>query len=212
MSTTGNSTTPSSAPIARGPLIDWAIRRHGRIETHDGWQIAVRLPHEPVAGENALVDLSHRGTYEINGPGTGAALQALCGRDVPVRAIHQEAGWEAYRLTAQRAIVFGRSPGAGALDVTGGWATLALLGPNVCEILEKVTAVDVRDQTLPVRSCCQGPIFGVNTLFGHFSQHYELHVCSDSAEFFQEVLLDAGAEYRLQPAGFHYFQAARSDG
>ena len=88
--------------------------------------------------------------------------------------------------------------------MTGGWASLALVGPNARDILQKITAVDVRDVTFPILGCCQGPIFGVNTLFGHFEKHYELHVCSDSIEFLQEVLLDGGGEFGLQMAGSQF--------
>lgn len=166
------------------------------------------MPREPAVGGNALVDLSHRSTFEINGPATASAIQTLCGSDLAVRKIYRESGWEAYRLSPTRSIVFGKNPWGEALDVTGGWGSLALVGPNARDILQKVTAVDMRDVTLPTLSCCQGPIFGVNTLFGHLQKHFELHVCSDSVEFLQEVLLDAGAEFGLQPAGLQFFQDA----
>src|SRR6185369_2399658 len=106
------------------------------------------------------------------------------------------------RLTPTRAIVFGSAAmGQNSLDVTGAWSTLSLRGPDAERILSKVTAVDLRERTLPPLSCCQGPIFGVNTLFGRFEDRFDLHVASDSAEFFWEVLLDAGAEFGLRPAG-----------
>src|SRR5262249_47752962 len=116
------------------------------------------------------------------------------------------AGWQAYRLTERRAIIFGKMPNAtdGALDVTGGWVTLALIGRDAEQILNKVTAVDVRERTLPVHACCQGPIFAVNTLFGRFADRFELHICGDSAEFLWEVLLDAGGEFGLRPAGVDF--------
>ena len=41
-------------------------------------------------------------------------------------------------------------------------------------ILNKVTAVDLRERTLPLNACCQGPIFGVNTLFGRFADRQGL--------------------------------------
>ena len=198
----------ATTPIARSSLLDAQIRAGARIELQDGWQVAVRLPREPALGGNALVDLTHRSTFEINGPSTVSAVQTLCGAEVALRRIHRATGWEAYRLTPTRSIVFGRNPEGEALDVTGGWGTLALIGPNARDIIQKITAVDVRDVTLPVLSCCQGPVFGVNTLFGRFERHYELHVCSDSVEFLQEVVLDAGAEFNLQPAGLQFFKDA----
>lgn len=168
----------------------------------DGWEIAVRYPIEPSYSANRIVDRSHRPTYEISGPATAGWLTTLCGADVPLRQICVAADWEAYRLTPTRAIVFGPvAPHAELLDVTGGWASLAISGPDAEHLLNKVTAVDLRERTTPLESCCQGPIFGVNTLFGRFDNRFELHVCGDSAEFLWEVLLDAGREFGLAPAG-----------
>lgn len=191
-----------NAPIARGPLLDLHRRSGAIVETLDGWQVAVRYPQQPDRTRNAMVELSHVPTSEINGPETGAVLTSLCGVDVPLRKIQSADGRRVYRLTPTRAVVFGNVPSnTGAIDVTGGWASLALIGPDAERILNKVTAVDLRERTLPVQACCQGPIFGVNTLFGRFADRFELHVCSDSAEFFWDVLMDAGAEFGLRPAG-----------
>jgi sarcosine oxidase gamma subunit len=166
----------------------------------------VRYPDVPRAGANALVDFAHRPTWEINGPRVAEQLTKLCGHDVGVRSVHAGDGWQAYRLTARRAILFGTPAGevGGALDVTGGWVSLALIGPDAEPILNKITAVDLRTRTLPIHACCQGPIFGVNTLFGRFADRIELHVCGDSAEFLWEVLLDAGTEFGLKPGGIDF--------
>ena len=199
-----------SSSIARGPLIDLHRRSGVTVELKDGWQVAVRYPQQAERSGNVLVDLSHWPTFEINGPETGAALISLCGADVPLRKIHGEGVQHVYRLTPSRAIVFGGEAGSlansatGALDVTGGWSSLALIGPDAERILNKVTAVDLRERTLPVQSCCQGPIFGVNTLFGRLAGRFDLHVCSDSSEFFWDVLMDAGAEFGLRPAGVEH--------
>ncbi len=192
----------SVTPISRGPLTERHRQSGATLELIEGWQVAVRYPHPPDRTSNALVDLSHVPTFEINGPETSAALISMCGGDVSLRKIHSSDGRHVYRLTPVRAIVFGKlSPGNGTIDVTGGWTSIALAGPDAERILNKVTAVDLRERTLPVQACCQGPIFGVNTLFGRFADRFELHVCSDSAEFFWEVLLDAGQEFGLRPAG-----------
>ena len=191
-----------TTPIARGPLLDLHRRSGATIELRDGWQVAVHYPQDADQACNLLADFSHCNTFEINGLKTGAALVSLCGADVPLRKIHSASDRNVYRLTPNRAIVFGELPErATALDVTGGWSSLILFGPDTERILNKVTAVDLRERTLPVQACCQGPIFGVNTLFGRFADRFELHVCSDSAEFFWDVLMDAGAEFGLRPAG-----------
>jgi heterotetrameric sarcosine oxidase gamma subunit len=182
-------------------------RRQGaHVEQRDGWLVAAKYPDEPGNIGNALVDFAHRPTIEINGPDVGARLTELCDYDIGVRQVCSADEWHAYRLTAARAIVFGKLPRPipETLDVTGGWVSLVLLGPDTERLLNKVTAVDLREWTLPVGGCCQGPIFGVNTLFGRFARRFELHVCYDSAEFLWEVLLDAGEEFHLKPAGIDY--------
>jgi sarcosine oxidase gamma subunit len=186
-------------PIARSPLAERHARDGATLAIADGWQVATHYPAG--AAKNSLVDRSYLATYEINGPGTGSELAKLCGADVPLRSIHSDAGRDVYRLTPTRSIIVGGSPLGTGLDVTGGWATLSLIGKDAERILNKVTAVDLRERTLPVGGCCQGPIFGVNTLFGRFADRFDLHICTDSAEFFWEVLLDAGAEFGLRPAG-----------
>jgi sarcosine oxidase gamma subunit len=182
-------------------------RRQGaRIETRDGWLVAVKYADELSSSDNALVDVAHRSVWEIAGPDVGQQLAELCGNDVALRRIHSGDGWQAYRLTPGRAIVFGNfpNPPASALDVTGGWVSLALIGCDAERLLNKVTAVDLRERTIPEDGCCQGPIFGVNTLFGRFADRFELHVCGDSAEFLWDVLMDAGEEFELRPAGADY--------
>ncbi len=192
----------STVPVARGPLFDLHRRSGATVGLIDGWQVAVRYSQQADRTGNALVDLSHVPTFEINGPDTGAVLSSTCGADVPLRKIHSADSRHVYRLTPCRAIVFGNVPShMNAIDVTGGWSSLALIGPDAERILNKVTAVDLRERTLPVQACCQGPIFGVNTLFGRFADRFELHVCSDSAEFLWDVLMDAGAEFGLRPCG-----------
>ena len=200
-------------PIARGPLVEVHRKAGAGMEIFDGWEVAMRYVDEPLAGENALIDLSNRSVFEIAGPGTHTALRSLCGQDVPNRVIHQSAGMDqisgifdnpgisAYRLTDTRAIVISSDPIPEAIDVSGGWASVALFGPVVPTILTKVAALDLRQVTFPVGHCCQGAVFGVSTLFGRFTHHFELHVCPDSLQFLWEVLLDAGSENQLKPAG-----------
>jgi heterotetrameric sarcosine oxidase gamma subunit len=184
-------------PIARGPLIERQHRDGALIDVLDGWEVVTRSP--PPANSNAIVDRSHRATFEINGPQTGKRLSSLCGRELPVRSVHVAPEWDAYRLTLDRALLVGKAPaGHEGIDVTGGWASLALSGPDAERILSKVTAVDLRLRTLPEKSCCQGPIFGMNVLMARFDNRFELHVNSDSAEFLYDVLADAGAEFQLR--------------
>src|SRR5579859_4648027 len=116
--------------IAQSPLTAMHRRLGAHIEMRDGWLVAVKYADEPGSGHNALVDLAHRPTWELAGPEVGQRLTELCNADVPLRRIHSGDGWQAYRLTPGRSILFGKIPNVptGALDVTGGWVSLVLFG------------------------------------------------------------------------------------
>jgi len=213
----------ASGFTARGPLVDWHRRAGATVDRLGCWEVALSYPVEPLhEGGNALVDITGRTVHELGGRNLSAELASLTGGEHPIRAIRAEAesGAAIYRLTDVRAIRFRgqnltterpeTATTDSAIDVTGGWASLGLAGPHAREILQKVTALDLRDQTLPVGTCCQGPIFGVNTLFGRFATHYELHACPDMTEFLWEVLLDAGAEFGLRPAGLGWWRGIAS--
>ncbi len=187
--------------LATGPLIPFHRRAGASIDMVSGWETAMKYPSEPASTGNALLDLTGRTVSEISGPGTAARLQLLCGGDVPIRAIHSIQGRDVYRLTDVRAIVMGGEPIEGAVNVTGGWASLGLYGSQGLSILQKITAIDLRDRSLGIGQCAQGPVFGVNVLFGRFANHYQLHACPDTTQFLWEVLLDAGEEFGLKPAG-----------
>ncbi len=174
-------------PIATGPLIPLHRRDGATIEIVSGWETAVNYPSEPARTGNALVDLTGRMVNEINGPETEADLSTLCGCDVPIRALKSNSSRDVYRLTSVRAILLGDAVIDGAINVTGGWASIGLYGPQSLAILQKITAIDLRACSLGVGQCAQGPVFGVNVLFGRFADHYELHACPDMTQFLWEV-------------------------
>ncbi|MGE0608801.1 MAG: hypothetical protein AB7O62_17030 [Pirellulales bacterium] len=191
-----------TAPVALSPLTEVHWKAGATLEVVDGWCVATRYAPSPGTGRNTVVDTSCRAKQELVGRDCPARLQAALGTDVPVRTIREHAGAEVYRLTSQRAVIFGPLPAiAGSLPASGAWASVSLIGPDGEGILNKITAVDLRPQTLPLDGCCQGPIFGVNTLFGRRAGRFDLHVPADAAEFFWEVLLDAGREFGLKAAG-----------
>lgn len=196
-----------TTPLASGPLIPLHRRAKATIDVIGGWEIAAHYPTEPPRTANALVDLTGRTVSEINGPDTESILNTLTADRLPIRGLKIVAGQDIYRLTNARAIVFGEHPVEHAINVTGGWASIGLYGSDSLAILQKITAIDLRDKSLGVGQCAQGPVFGVNVLFGHFADHWELHACPDMTQFLWEVLLDAGAEFNLKPAGKRWIGA-----
>lgn len=191
----------TTTPIARTPLNHIHRQAGATLEIVDSWEVATRYPSAAKEGANTVVDISHLGTHEIGSRRTDEILRSHFQAEIAILDIAPQEACDVYRLTDSRAILFGAVDIPEAIDVTGGWASLALYGPQVREILSKITALDLRDKSLGEHHCCQGPIFGVNTLFGHYPNRYELHVCPDMLEFLYQVLLDAGREFDLQPAG-----------
>ncbi|MBO09158.1 MAG: hypothetical protein CMJ68_00155 [Planctomycetaceae bacterium] len=202
-----------SSPLARGPLVAWHRRAGGVLEQVGGWEICVSHPVGPEpepepdgSGDNLLLDWSHRSVTELNGPRTGELVRGLVGTDVAVRRTAAGRAGMVSRLTPTRAIVFG-DPGAevladaAAVDVTGGWATIVLAGPDAVNILSLLTSADLRTRSMPVAACRQGPIAGINTLLCHFAGHWELHACPDSVLSLWEALLDEGQAFGLRVAG-----------
>jgi len=200
--------TPSP-PLARGPLVAWHRRAGGRVETVGGWEICTSHPETAnvdLASDNLLLDWSHRSVFELNGPRTGELVRGLVGTDVAVGRMAAGQAGIVCRLTPGRAIVMGDVGPAvlgdsAAIDVTGGWATIVLSGPDAINILSLLSSADLRTRAMPVAACRQGPITGINTLLCHFAGHWELHACPDSVVSLWEALLDEGRAYRLRVVG-----------
>jgi sarcosine oxidase gamma subunit len=203
----------SEEPIARGPLVERHRSAGATLTLAEGREGALRYAHEPPAVGNVLVDLSPREAWDLGGPNAGDVVLQVCGQDVPPRRVLTIGRATVYRLTQDRALLFdaARVPDE-AVAVTGGWASLVLAGPRRMEILGKITAVDLRPRTFPVGACCLGPVFGVVTLFGQLPDRVELNVPADAAEFFWDVLLDAGTEFDLRPAGVEFLHRSAGGG
>ncbi|MEX0727547.1 MAG: sarcosine oxidase subunit gamma family protein, partial [Planctomycetaceae bacterium] len=198
--------TTSITPIARTPLVNLHRRAGAKLAVANGWELATAYPQDEQSAQNRIADITGRVVTEFTGNKIAQTLASLCGRDMAIREIVETDGHTIYRLTDSRGLAFGKTVLSSGVDVTGGWTSLAVWGSDVLTLLNKVTAVDLRERTMPVGWCCQGPVFGVNTLFSRFANRIELHVCPDMLEFLWEVLLDAGAEFKLQPTGLDAYQ------
>jgi heterotetrameric sarcosine oxidase gamma subunit len=167
---------PSPKAVARSPMEREALRAGARVETRDGWNVAVsfdepeaerRACHETVA----FADLSWLTKIELQaGAADLAAIVASCtggGRLELGRAIRVGGAWWC-PYTAERALVLcepraaaelrdriheaaGAAGGlASAVDVTTAHAALAILGPLSRELFARFTAIDLRPQLTPV--------------------------------------------------------------
>ncbi|MEW6266055.1 MAG: hypothetical protein AB1641_23525 [Thermodesulfobacteriota bacterium] len=133
-----------------------------QVEQRGGWPVIL----EYAAGSDypALVDLSHHGRWDLQ----NSRLDELrpAGLDVPARPgeVTLAQGLALSRLNRVQAVLWhlwGPEPSfdlPGLTEITDGQALLALIGPGVGELLEKVTDLDLARP--PVKRPCllQGPI------------------------------------------------------
>jgi heterotetrameric sarcosine oxidase gamma subunit len=139
--------------LARSPMQRQAAAAGARFEARDGWRVAVSYAREDAAA-GGWADVSHLVKVELQ----GAPAVALERR----RATRLGGAWWC-PLTPERTLVIGGRPGAGAgaasaVDVTTCYGALALCGPGAREILSRLTAIDVREASLPVGGLRPGSV------------------------------------------------------
>lgn len=99
------------------------------------------------------------------------------------------------------------------VDVTSGFATLSLMGPQSRAILERLTGDDVSNAALPFAHARQirlagAPVLAIRiTYVGELG--YELHIPTEFAATVYDALIDAGAPLGLQDAGYRAIESLR---
>jgi 4-methylaminobutanoate oxidase (formaldehyde-forming) len=98
-------------------------------------------------------------------------------------------------------------------DVTAAWAVLGIMGPDSRALLEKITSADLSNEAFPFGTaqpveigCAVGRAFRVSYV-GELG--WELYVPSDQARHAYAVILEAGADRGLVPAGMHALDSCR---
>ena len=98
-------------------------------------------------------------------------------------------------------------------DVTAAWAVLGVMGPDSRALLEKITSADLSNEAFPFGTaqpveigCAVGRAFRVSYV-GELG--WELYVPSDQARHAYAVILEAGADRGLVPAGMHALDSCR---
>jgi 4-methylaminobutanoate oxidase (formaldehyde-forming) len=165
------------------------------VEPHDiysmgrqNWFGPVGDEHQHVRSHAGLFDQSSFAKYELSGPGSAEALEAICanrvarevGRLTYTQLLNSRGGIEADLTVARMAdnlfyIVTGTgfrthdfgwiadhlpTMGVNFRDVTENWGTLSLMGPKARDILAIVTTADVTNAALPFGSAREITIAG----------------------------------------------------
>jgi glycine cleavage system aminomethyltransferase T len=139
--------------VARSPMERQAAAAGARFELRGGWNVAVGYPREDAAA-GGWADVSHLRKIELHGaPGVELELAT---------ATRLDGAWWC-PLTAERTLVIGGDPGerargASSVDVTTSYAALAVCGPAARAIFSRLTAIDVREASLPVGGLRPGSV------------------------------------------------------
>ncbi|MDN5913093.1 MAG: FAD-dependent oxidoreductase [Yaniella sp.] len=93
-----------------------------------------------------------------------------------------------------------------AVDLTHGRAMFRLTGDDAAGLLNKLCSLEFADDMVPDGAALRSSVAGVVTDIARNDQSgmrsYLLHCERSSGQYLWDTLLDAGAEYRIEPAGF----------
>jgi heterotetrameric sarcosine oxidase gamma subunit len=213
--------------LASSPLEPWLREAGARFEERDGWLVATSFRVAPDELETirraaGIADRSAMGKFELQGtpdalgsllasvvpggppgPGETADLDgALIWLSSPDRALALCETAETSALMGLLESVCGESPHCGVVEVTAGLAAIELRGPRARELLERLTAIDVRPSALGVGGVRAGAVAEVAaTLLRTGPESYLVLVGSQEAPDAWEIVLDAGAPLGARPVG-----------
>jgi hypothetical protein len=180
-------------------------------ETQSHWSVVLKYPHE---GEGPhLVDLSHKSKWDIQSSAIDT-IQPL-GVEIPKapgRCILAH-GIMVCRMNATQArvLILGQKENDQDnsfefTDITEGHLLLALAGPNLFSITEKLTSMDLQDPKRPLPYLFQGPFAHVpcQVVVVKRETNNCLLLLSCSRGYSRDMVdavLAAGKEAGLRPAG-----------
>lgn len=181
----------------------------------DGWEVVLRY-HDEGKGP-FLTDLSHRAKWDIQ----DANLSEIQPMGIPVPEVPGACGFQngflLNRMNQTQAAVWhflGASPKMPRepfyTDVTDGYALLSVVGKETFFIMEKISALDLSSPEKQPPFLTQGPVSQVPcqvVVLGE-NEGYSgvLIACARGyAQSMTAVILDAGAEWGLRPAGENIF-------
>jgi glycine cleavage system aminomethyltransferase T/glycine/D-amino acid oxidase-like deaminating enzyme len=212
---------------AEGQLMDRPAEWESR-----WWSPIINAEHLAMRETCALVDLSAFAVLDVSGPGALATMQRLAvaqldvpaGRVVYTSFLDQNGGFVAdltvMRLAHDRfRVVTGGATGrsdfkwisdhrlgdTSIVDVTGGWTTLGLWGPNARAVLAAVTSADVSHEGFAFGTGREIEIGSTVVLASRISYvgelGWELYVPIEQGARVWDALWAAGQPHGLIPAG-----------
>jgi glycine cleavage system aminomethyltransferase T len=207
--------TPSPDVSAASPIEPWLRAAGARFEAREGWRVAVSVG-DPTSEQAAcrsgvgIADRSALGKLELQGrPERLAALlesaqleEALHWRSSPDRALAVCEPGAAPRLRALLGNACEQSGDCGLVDLTAAYAAFELRGPLTRSLLERLSAIDVRPDSLPPGGVRAGMVARVPaTLVCLEWQAFLVLVGAPEAPDAWEIALDEGEPLGLRAVG-----------
>lgn len=181
-------------------------------EFQNGFEVILTYTNEN--RDSALIDLSHRSKWDVQ----SSSLEAI-GPDIlkipsePGDCIYQN-GLLVNRLNKTQLNIWNLNSEGPTFpnwffltEITDGQALVALVGTSALSIFEKVSGLDLKGPSRKEMFVLQGPVVHVPMQVAYLSQSFLLLGFSRGyGQSAEEALLDAGAEYGLQPGGERIFR------
>jgi sarcosine oxidase subunit alpha len=215
----------SATPIARSPLHSWHAAHGALFTERHGWQVVARFRSAEAEVQAAragigVADVSASIKVSLQGPGVSDLAQALVpdGSAAETHGVGVLPGGRAFacRLTDEHLLLIAMTTEARDLapretqgvvvsDVTSAHAGFVVVGPQTEALLRRLTHLDVRPAALPVNSCVETALAGVEALLIRTTESalpsLRIYVAWDMAEYVWERLIEAGREWQVTPLG-----------
>ena len=198
------------------------------------WSPIINAEHLAMRDGCGLVDLSAFAVFDVNGPGALDAMQHIAvaqldvtpGKVVYTSFLDERGGFRAdltimrlggehFRVVtggahgmADRQWIIDRLPANGSAqlsDLTSGYTTIGLWGPNARDVLQVATGDDVTDEGFGFATCRAIELAGVEVLASRISYvgelGWELYIPIEQGAYAWEILHKAGQPHGLVPVG-----------
>ena len=178
--------------------------------SRNGWEIPLTYLGERKQADLFITDLSHVPKWCVKGPDLDGEQPAGLKMPVEPGAVTMDRSILIVRLLPSEARIMALGDDAPVFngpiytDVTDGYATLAVVGPKCFEVLGKLSSVDLEGpESAPA---AQAPVEDLTCLIVRIESEDEIPGIIISGargygHFLLEAFLDAGKEFRIQPAG-----------